>query len=678
MSINSKFVPSIQVDVLFKFADVDGDGVIGAADAQFFFTYTNLKSNILAMIWSVSVPAKKPMTLPEFALALVLIYHAQQGTEITKDLIKQPPPFNAPNILIPFFMDKDVVIQCKDLFNKLVDTPTNHLSAATFDKNILNQYPGDLTTDKLLKICDYDNDGEFDCFEFISALALLKNQKAGYPLPKTIPIYFKTHINEILDDCATSVDKINDNSIQEPQDTFNFDVNYKEKPSKEQVENKSIEQQFNFEKEESTNSLKTEENIPTEPHVPSADVKEEHDNKKSKSQHGSKDKKKKTENEMVNEKTHKKEKTKKTDEKSHEKEKGVSEKTPKKEKTKETDEKTRKKEEKEKEVNEKARKKEEAKKASQLKKAEKKKKAEELQRLKKEEKDKKKLKKSDSKTKVDHEETHKDTHEDVHEENHKDIHEDTHEETHEENHDNITSSTSTNVVDEQKDDSKDEENKIATPPLQKDEFTFDFSTNQHASVSKIPTSVIRSIPSTTFSFDNEQSFTEEKKEEQTENVGFSSFSFGETSLSTSKPNEEEETSKVIDNEPKTQEQNIELLNIEKELSNITDLITSKTSQIQQLQSEVLQLKEKVASLTTQKQQLSTTPEQPVKNETIERVTEEKDNITVLPIAEEEDPRLVFGKLFSRSKYGFEGEAFEFPIKNENEEIPFSSLFTSII
>ena len=105
--MNKIFSEEINVEMLFRFADVDGDGMIGVEDALFFFNYTKLQMNVLSKIWSVSVPPRSPMYINEFTKALVLIGFAQKGVEVSEDLLRSQPPFPTPKIEIPFFMKID-------------------------------------------------------------------------------------------------------------------------------------------------------------------------------------------------------------------------------------------------------------------------------------------------------------------------------------------------------------------------------------------------------------------------------------------------------------------------------------------------------------------------------------------------------------------------------------------
>ncbi|EDR23235.1 neurofilament medium polypeptide, putative [Entamoeba dispar SAW760] len=653
MSINSKFSPEIPVDTLFHFADVDGDGMIGGSDALFFFQYTKLPMNILSKIWSLSVPPKKPMYLSEFAKALVLIYYAQQNQPISNELFTKLPPYNSPIIDIPFFLKEDQIKHADNLFTSLINTDHITVTKDVFAEKVLAQYSGVLTIDDIMKITAKTNPNELDRNEFLLALALLKNQKAGFPVPKTIPSYFNTYVNTFKYHTPQPSTPIIGSTVGSPaveKPTEHISLTQKELPkiptkAIPPLPEKVISTEKVIEHKESTNP-------PSEVSTTQNCEEKKEEIKTPKSSKEIKEEKKKAE-ELKKEEEKKKKEALKEEER---------------------------------------RKKEEKKRAEELRKEEERKKKEEKKEEERRKKEEKKNKKSQKEIK---EESHPEEH----------LNEDKDEHKSDENEEIKKEETSTkqeifNTF------SFDQpiENKIPTSIVKSkkteelfsfgDAFNFDATENKESNHEQInpitsqKTQPLEVIPNKTqeekvssginfdtFSFDTPvtvNNIPSSVVKSSNSNV----FSF-ETETTKDKEEEEQQKNPEIDFE----EINKKLEEIKKEEGQCSNEIQEKMNQIEQLQKDIKELEMKKRELTKKKQELETKLGQ---NKTIGK--EEKGAIKGIPISEqtkesvtpEEEKKMVFGKNFNKNAYGFKGNPFVFPIPNEEPTVPYSSMFEGII
>ena len=206
------FIPEIDVDYLYQIADVDGDGMIGTTDALEFFQFTRLERSVLSMIWSLSVPLKKPMDMDSFITALRYCYYAQQGIQLSKELlspnnndnndnIKQYP---SPTIDCPYVLSEERLNEMESEFMKLTESRSGKITKKQlFDIVITSE--GIINVDGIMKLCDMDNDGELDIVEFILAMSCIKYTTLFNSLPQQIPSYFiSTLVCFLLDffDCS--------------------------------------------------------------------------------------------------------------------------------------------------------------------------------------------------------------------------------------------------------------------------------------------------------------------------------------------------------------------------------------------------------------------------------------------------------------------------------------------
>ncbi|KAL7717372.1 EF-hand domain-containing protein [Entamoeba marina] len=189
--MNHLFNPPTDVDLLFKMADCDGDGIIGRDDALQFFPYTYLPNNILSLIWSHSVPPKKPMNSLHFIIALRLIGCAQKGLKIDKKVLESSaPPYSAPSIDCPFIIETNEFKSLEKVFDSLVDT-----SCDTIPKNVFAQYYIKTCScvvgiQDVLQLCKINTDNDLNRIEFITAMTVLKSFTKFHSLPKRIPVHF--------------------------------------------------------------------------------------------------------------------------------------------------------------------------------------------------------------------------------------------------------------------------------------------------------------------------------------------------------------------------------------------------------------------------------------------------------------------------------------------------------
>ncbi|BFU23240.1 hypothetical protein EHI8A_098570 [Entamoeba histolytica HM-1:IMSS-B] len=653
MSINSKFSPEIPVDTLFHFADVDGDGMIGGSDALFFFQYTKLPMNVLSKIWSLSVPPKKPMYLSEFAKALVLIYYAQQNQPISNELFTKPPPYNSPIIDIPFFLKEDQIKQADNLFTSLINTDHVTMTKDIFAEKVLVQYSGILTIDDIMKITAKTNPNELNRNEFLLALALLKNQKAGFAIPKKVPSYFNTYVNTF--------------EYHPPQHSIPIITPTVGSPA--------------VEKPTEHNSLPQKElpKIPTKavPPLPQKVISTENviEHKESINLHSEASTTQNGEEKKEEMKTPKSSKEIKEEKKKAEELKKEEEKK-KKEALKEEERK----------------KKEEKKKAEELRKEEEKKKKEEKKEEERKKKEEKKNKKSQKEIKEEPRPTeHLEEGKDEPESNDNDGIKKEDSNTNQEIFNTfsfdqpIENKIPTSIVKSKKTEepfsfgdgfnfdtieknSSNQEQTVPNPitsqktqplepiPNTKQEekvssgINFDiFSFDTPVTVNNIPTSVVKSSNSNVFSFETET--TKDKEEEQKNpEIGF-------------------------------EEINKKLEEIKEEEGQCNNEIQEKMSQIEQLQKDIKELEIKKRELTKKKQELESKLGQ---NKTIKK--EENEPTKGVPISEqtkesispEEEKKMMFGKNFNKNAYGFKGNPFVFPIPNEEPSVPYSSMFEGII
>ncbi|BFU23668.1 EF hand domain containing protein [Entamoeba histolytica HM-3:IMSS] len=188
--MNHLFTPSLDVDFLFKIADFDGDGKIGMDDAQQFFQYTHLPQNTLAIIWTLSVPPKKPMEIPQFVTALKYVSFAQKGIQVDKTLLtNSTPPYPSPNIQCPFLLNSSKINQTLQSFNQFV-TPDNPKVSKNQLFEIVIQLNGVINIDELMKLSDIDRDSQLNIIEFFIAMACLNHYILFKKLPIKIPVYF--------------------------------------------------------------------------------------------------------------------------------------------------------------------------------------------------------------------------------------------------------------------------------------------------------------------------------------------------------------------------------------------------------------------------------------------------------------------------------------------------------
>lgn len=76
-------------DEWFNYADSDGDGRITGNDATTFFTLSNLSRSELKQVWAIADSKRQGfLGFEEFIMAMKLVSLAQQGYELTPDLLK--------------------------------------------------------------------------------------------------------------------------------------------------------------------------------------------------------------------------------------------------------------------------------------------------------------------------------------------------------------------------------------------------------------------------------------------------------------------------------------------------------------------------------------------------------------------------------------------------------------
>ncbi|EDR22231.1 hypothetical protein EDI_202240 [Entamoeba dispar SAW760] len=205
--MNHLFTPPLDVDFLFKIADFDGDDKIGVDDAQQFFQYTHLPQNTLAIIWSLSVPPKKPMELSQFVTALRYVSFAQNGIQVDKTLLKNSvPPYPSPNIQCPFFLTSSKINQILQSFNQIV-TPDNPKVSKNQLFEIVIQLNGVVNIEELMKLSDIDRDSQLSIIEFFIAMACLNHYVLFKKLPIKIPIYFINFLKKRFNDVQNDVFK---------------------------------------------------------------------------------------------------------------------------------------------------------------------------------------------------------------------------------------------------------------------------------------------------------------------------------------------------------------------------------------------------------------------------------------------------------------------------------------
>ncbi|XP_022868101.1 EH domain-containing protein 2-like [Olea europaea var. sylvestris] len=73
----------------FNFADSDGDGRLTGNDATRFFEMSNLSKHELKQVWAIADSKRQGfLGFKEFITAMQLISLAQEGNELTSDLLK--------------------------------------------------------------------------------------------------------------------------------------------------------------------------------------------------------------------------------------------------------------------------------------------------------------------------------------------------------------------------------------------------------------------------------------------------------------------------------------------------------------------------------------------------------------------------------------------------------------
>ncbi|ELP91252.1 hypothetical protein EIN_151890 [Entamoeba invadens IP1] len=248
-------------------------------------------------------------------------------------------------------------------------------------------------------------------------------------------------------------------------------------------------------------------------------------------------------------------------------------------------------------------------------------------------------------------------------------------------------------------DIKDVKEKMQPQKFDKTEIDFGGFSFDNAEAPKLPKSVIKPTNgSSGFSFGD------------TTNKGFDFDSQSEEkNASPVKQPESVETPQIKSADVKTKED--EMLDIENESKEVDTLVEKKKKEIVQLQEEIAGLEKKKAELTKRKIELANTLEELNKQSkssaevqeeqktddkpfvgkeevaaSIEKSEEkkeekhddEKDRIEKEKKEKAEQEKKTFGKKFDRDAYGFKGNPFVFPLQNENQNLPFSTMFSSII